>query len=73
MATIQPHLKVGESSYNRVYEKVYEILRTIHCTRCSAGTFETREPSKCTLCGGSGRIHSHNDICQECDGKGLVR
>ncbi len=29
--------------YNRAWEKVYKLLRSIHCTRCSSGTFEIWE------------------------------
>jgi len=28
--------------YNRAYEAIHAMLQTVHCTRCSAGTFEVR-------------------------------
>ena len=30
--------------YNRAWEKVYAVLRTIQCTRCSGGTFDIKAP-----------------------------
>ena len=47
MMVIYEHIKrepppQDSHHYNRAWEKVYAMLRRIHCTRCNAGTFEIR-------------------------------